>query len=144
MQKWLLSVLLMGVSSLSLAGQDAAKIALIKRVYKEADTSLNVLNKYGNRALQNSLKLHDELTRKGALCLGYNPIWQVENPVPTQEIKVSATGKYGVLASFQQSGQMVSVEYTVECVGNTCKIVDVDGIKGMIEQCAKSNKKLVK
>ena len=144
MQKWLLSVLLMGVYSLSLAEQDAAKIALIKRVYKEADTSLNVLNKYGNRALQNSLKLHDELTRKGALCLGYNPIWQVENPVPTQEIKASATGKYGVLASFQQFGQMVSVEYTVECVGNTCKIVDVDGIKGMIEQCAKSNKKLVK
>ena len=31
MQKWLLSVLLMGVSSLSLAGQDAAKIAFIKK-----------------------------------------------------------------------------------------------------------------
>ena len=144
MQKWLLGALLMSVSSLSLAGQDAAKIALIKRVYKEADTSLSVLNKYGNRALQNSLKLHNELTHKGALCLGYNPIWQVENPIPTQEVKVSAVGNHGVQASFQQSGQMISVEYTVECIGNTCKIVDVDGIKGMIEQCAKSNKKLVK
>jgi len=50
MQKWLLSVLLVSMSSLSLAGQDAAKIALIKRVYKEADMSLNVLKKYGSRA----------------------------------------------------------------------------------------------
>lgn len=41
MQKWLLSVLLVSMSSLSLAGQDAAKIALIKRVYKEADMPLD-------------------------------------------------------------------------------------------------------
>ena len=75
MQKWLLSVLLVSMSSLSLAGQDAAKIALIKRVYKEADMSLNVLKKYGSRAMQNSLKLNEELTRKGVLCLGYHPIW---------------------------------------------------------------------
>ena len=137
MQKWLLSVLLVSMSSLSLAGQDAAKIALIKRVYKEADMSLNVLKKYGSRALQNSLKLNEELTRKGVLCLGYNPIWQVENPLPTQEVKVSVVGKHGIQASFQQPGEMMNVKYMVECVGNTCKIADVHGIKWIIEQCAK-------
>ena len=73
MQKWLLSVLLVSMSSLSLAGQDAAKIALIKRVYKEADMSLNVLKKYGSRALQNSLKLNEELTRKGGIVFGLQP-----------------------------------------------------------------------
>lgn len=57
MQKWMFGILLASTSPLSLAGQDAARIALIKHIYKEADTSLHVLNKYGNRALQNSLKV---------------------------------------------------------------------------------------
>lgn len=121
-----------------MAGQDAARIALIKHIYKEVDTSLHVLNKYGNRTLQNSLKIYDGLTRKGALCLGYNPIWQVENPIPTQEIKTTVIDKHHIQASFQQFGQIVNAEYIVECVGYSCKIVDVDGIKGMIEQCAKN------
>jgi hypothetical protein len=46
-------------------------------------------------------------------------------------------GKHGIQASFQQPGEMMNVKYMVECVGNTCKIADVDGIKGIIEQCAK-------
>lgn len=61
----------------------------------------------------------------------------MENPLPTQEVKVSVVGKHGIQASFQQPGEMMNVKYMVECVGNTCKIADVDGIKGIIEQCAK-------
>ena len=113
--------------------QAAKKIATIEKIYQQDVNNQGidnpvVLEQYGNRELQTAMKLErDYFDREEMSChIGYDVLWDSQDPDYEQEKKFSLTEKGLVKVSLAQGS---NVYYDLSCDGiddsADCKVADV-------------------
>lgn len=135
-------LLTMGLSATSLATADmtepsqtyaAMKVATIEKMYQQDVSNQGmdypvVLEQYGNQELQTAMKLErDYFDREEMSChIGYDVLWDSQDPYYEQEKQFSMTHKGLVQVSLAQGS---NVYYDLSCDGIDdsvdCKVADV-------------------
>lgn len=124
LKKWVITGLL--VQSVMANASDQLALHTVKKIYdmgKNLEKGNELIALYADQNLNRAI----EVWNAAEYCIGYDVMWQSNDPPYHRKVTYTSLGNNQVKVSLAKVPyyDAASLTYKMSCVGNTCKIADI-------------------